>query len=49
MIGPTAPSLVALFTATSRRAKPRDGLIDHGADLILLADVGVDEPASEPK
>ena len=24
-------------------AKPRDGLIDHVADLILLADVGADE------
>src|SRR6202051_2597177 len=24
-------------------AKPRDGLVDHGADVIFLADVGVDE------
>ena len=24
-------------------AKPCDGLVDHGADVILLADVGVDE------
>ena len=24
-------------------AKPRDGLVDHVADVILLADVGVDE------
>ena len=24
-------------------AKPCDGLIDHGADVILLAHVGVDE------
>src|SRR6202011_925401 len=24
-------------------AKPRDGLVDHSADIILLADVGVDE------
>ena len=24
-------------------AKPRDGLVDHSADVILLADVGVDE------
>ena len=24
-------------------AKPRDGLVDHSADVIVLADVGVDE------
>src|SRR6202051_5013141 len=24
-------------------AEPRDGLVDHGADIIFLADVGVDE------
>jgi hypothetical protein len=24
-------------------AKPRDGLVDHGANLVFLADVGVDE------
>jgi serine/threonine protein kinase len=24
-------------------AKPCDGLVDHGADIVLLADVGIDE------
>src|SRR6202051_4285561 len=24
-------------------AKPRDGLVDHGANVIFLADVGIDE------
>ncbi len=43
VIGPTAPSVPALFTATSRRPNPRHGLVDHVADVILLADVGVDE------
>src|ERR1700682_543009 len=35
VIGPTWPSVAALFTATSRRP--------NRADVILLADVGVDE------
>jgi hypothetical protein len=26
-----------------KTAKPRDGLVDHGAHVVLLADVGVDE------
>jgi hypothetical protein len=43
VIGPTWPSVPALFTATIETAKPCDGLVDQSADVLLLADVGVDE------
>src|SRR5882724_8999264 len=43
VIGPTAPSVGGIVHRDIETAKPRDGLVDHRADVILLADVGVDE------
>jgi len=33
----------ALLTATSRRPKSRDGLVDHHANVVFTADIGFDE------
>jgi hypothetical protein len=43
VIGPTWPSVPALFTRDIESAEPRDGFVDQGADVVLLADVGVEE------
>ena len=43
VIGPTVTFGGGVVHGDIETAKPRDGLVDHGADVILLADVGVDE------
>ena len=43
VIGPTWPSVRGVVHRDIETAKPCDGLVDQGADVILLADVGVDE------
>src|SRR5260370_41786282 len=43
VIGPTAPSVAALFTATSRRPNPATALSTRARTSFLLADIGVDE------
>ena len=43
VIGPTLAFGGGVVHRDIETAKPCDGLIDHGADIILLADVGVDE------
>jgi hypothetical protein len=43
VIGPTLSFGCGIVHSDVQTAEPRDGLIDHRADVILLANVGVDE------